>query len=276
MKKIIPLTIICIITILYFGFVFQPQKFPLEKVIIIDNKLSLNEIGIYLKETHIIKSPLLFKIFTHNKTIKAGEYYFTKPQNLFGIISRLREGKSGVPTVRITIPEGSDNEQIAAIIWGKLPSFDAPLFLKKSKTSQGFLFPDTYILPMTADENFVISFLRNTFEKKVGKIDPQLVNMAAILEEEGSNMENRKMIADILWRRLRIGMALQVDVARETYKWKGLTSSPITNPGLESIQAAQVPTKNPYLYYISDKDGIFHYAKTYDEHLVNIQKYLKK
>lgn len=276
MKKIIPLAAICVLIIFYFGLIFHPQQFPLQQVIVIDKKLSLEEIGNYLKETHIIKSPLLFKIFTRNKNIKAGEYYFTKPQNLFGIISRLNEGKSGVPTIRVTIPEGSDNEQIAAIIWGKLEKFNAPQFLKKAKSLQGFLFPDTYNFPITADEDFVISFLRNTFEKKVGKISTELVTMAAILEEEGSNRENRKMIADILWRRLKIGMALQVDVARETYKWKGLTSKPITNPGLESIRAAQEPTPNPYLYYISDKDGIFHYAKTYDEHLVNIQKYLKK
>lgn len=276
MKKIIPLTIICALILFYFGLVFQPKQFPLNRVIVIDKKLSLNEIGNYLKEVHIIKSPLLFKIFARNKNIKAGEYYFTKPQGLFGIITRLNEGKSGVPTVRVTIPEGSNNEQIAAIVWGKLEKFNAPQFLKKTKALQGFLFPDTYNFPITADEDYVISFLKNTFDKKVGKISTEIVTMAAILEEEGSNLENRKMIADILWRRLKIGMALQVDVARETYKWKGLTSSPITNPGLESIKAAQEPTPNQYLYYISDKDGIFHYAKTYDEHLVNIQKYLKK
>ena len=276
MKKIILITIICLVIVVYFGSTHQPKNFPTRTILSIDKKLSTKEIGVYLKQNNVIRSTTVFSVFARNKSIKAGQYYFEKPVGMFGVIARLVEGKSHIPAVRITIPEGSNNEQIAAIIWGKLDQFDAPQFLKKAKGYQGYLFPDTYNIAINADEEVVISLLRNTFNTKVGKVSGEIVNMAALLEEEGSNLENRKMIADVLWRRLKIGMALQVDVARETYKWKGLPSAPITNPGLQSIKAAQEPTPNPYLYYISDNDGIFHYAKTYDEHLVNIQKYLRK
>ncbi len=276
MKKIIPLFLICLLIVTVAFLVKTPSNFPQKKVIKVDKMLTVEQVGLLLKESHVIQSPLIFKALVFKRNIKAGEYYFDTGESVFSIVNRLVVGKSNLPMIRITIPEGSNNEQIGAIIWGKVPNFNAPLFLKKGFALQGRLFPDTYNIPLTADEDFVISLLKNTFDKKVGKVSDEAVNMAAILEEEGKNSENRKMIADILWRRLRIGMPLQVDVAKETYKWRGFPARPISNPGLESIQAALNPTANPYLYYISDKDGIFHYAKTYDEHLVNIQKYLKK
>ena len=70
-------------------------------------------------------------------------------------------------------------------------------------------------------------------------------------------------------------MPLQVDVAPETYKIKGLPKSPIGNPGLEAIVATIRPQSSPYFYYLHDKDGIVHYAKNFTEHKKNILKYLK-
>lgn len=275
MKKILVLLFTCIVIIIL-GLTTAPNNFPQKKIIAIPTNSSTSNIAQILKKEGAIRSVFLFKVFNFNKPIKAGNYYFDTKENLFTVLSRLHLGKTNIPYVRITIPEGSNNEQIAAIIWGKLEKFNAPQFVRKAQKYQGFLFPDTYNIPITFDEDLVIQLLKNTFEKKVGKISSDMVNMAAILEEEGNAKDNRKMIADILWRRLQIKMPLQVDVYMDTYKKRGLPPMPITNPGLESIEAAKEPTPNPYLYYISDKGGIFHYAKTYDEHLVNIQKYLKK
>ena len=70
-------------------------------------------------------------------------------------------------------------------------------------------------------------------------------------------------------------MGLQVDAAPETYKVRGLPKKPINNPGLLAIKAAMYPTKSPYLYYLHDKDGKVHYAKTFAEHRLNVLKYLK-
>jgi UPF0755 protein len=74
---------------------------------------------------------------------------------------------------------------------------------------------------------------------------------------------------------MRIGMPLQVDVATSTYKVKGLPLVPINNPGLTSITAVINPTYTDYLYYITGKDGLMYYAKTFNDHKRNIQKYLK-
>ena len=70
-------------------------------------------------------------------------------------------------------------------------------------------------------------------------------------------------------------MPLQVDVAPQTYEMKGLPESPIGNPGLEAIKATISPKSSLYLYYLHDKKGVVHYARTFAEHRQNIVKYLK-
>ncbi len=70
-------------------------------------------------------------------------------------------------------------------------------------------------------------------------------------------------------------MALQVDSATSTYAVRGLPHGPLSNPGLDAITAALEPEKSPYLYFLTDKEGNVHYAKTFDEHKTNIATYLK-
>lgn len=121
--------------------------------------------------------------------------------------------------------------------------------------------------------------------------------MASLLEEEARTTETRKMVSGILWKRLSAGMPLQVDAVfpyiigkntfeitlkdlefdspYNTYKYKGLPPGPISNPGKDSILAAIYPTKSDYWFYLSDKNGLMHYAITFDEHKINKAKYLK-
>lgn len=68
---------------------------------------------------------------------------------------------------------------------------------------------------------------------------------------------------------------LKIDSPYNSYTRKGLPPTPISNPGLEAIEAAITPIKTPYLYFIMDDNGRTHYAETHGEHLANIEKYLK-
>ena len=68
---------------------------------------------------------------------------------------------------------------------------------------------------------------------------------------------------------------LKIDSPYNTYLYTGLPPTPIGNPGLQAIMAVLEPTESDYFYYITDEDGVFHYAQTFNQHKSNIAKYLR-
>jgi UPF0755 protein len=143
-------------------------------------------------------------------------------------------------------------------------------------------------------DNYYASSNSKTFNHEFYEV----LTMASILEKEVQKFEDKKMVADIFWRRLKIGMALQADstvhytLGKEgsvftsakdrqtdslwnTYKYPGLPPSPICNPGLDSVKAALEPTANNYWYFLTGKDGVVHYAKTLEEQNLNRFKFLR-
>ncbi len=71
------------------------------------------------------------------------------------------------------------------------------------------------------------------------------------------------------------GDDLEIDSPYNSYKYAGLPPTPIANPGLDSIRAALLPIESPYFYFLSDKDGVMHYAATFEEHKKNKLLYLR-
>ena len=105
--------------------------------------------------------------------------------------------------------------------------------------------------------------------------EKDIIIMASIIEEEAKGDADRAYISGILWKRLSINMALQVDAAKETYQNRGLPEKPIVSPGLKAIKAAIHPQNSSYLYYLHDKEGGVHFAKSFAEHINNKTKFLK-
>lgn len=68
---------------------------------------------------------------------------------------------------------------------------------------------------------------------------------------------------------------IQHDSLYNTYKHTGLPPHPITNPGLDAINAALHSTETECLYYLHDSTKTIHCTKTYEEHQINIEKYLQ-
>ncbi len=179
---------------------------------------------------------------------------------------------------------------------------------RKITSLEGFIFPDTYRIYDDATAKDVIKKTLDNFNNKLtsqllSDIDKsghsllQIVTMASIIEREALYDEDRAMIADIFWKRIEAGIGLQsdatvnyvtgkktsrpsyadlqVDSPYNTYKYRGLTPGPISNPGMASIKAAIYPTDNPYYYFLTDDTGRAHFGKTYADHQANIVKYLK-
>ncbi|MDO5546318.1 MAG: endolytic transglycosylase MltG [Eubacteriales bacterium] len=67
---------------------------------------------------------------------------------------------------------------------------------------------------------------------------------------------------------------LQVDSPYNTYTHTGLTPTPISNPGLSSLQAALNPESHNYYYYVLNPDtGMHTFSTTYEEHSANVAAY---
>ncbi len=288
-----------------------PAGFPNGATISIPKGQTLSEAARRLSDEGLIRSQILFKVYAtlldKANGIKTGDYLFTKAESALRIASRLVKGESGFPLTKVTIPEGSDSSDIAVIIAKNIPDFPKAEFLKLARSKEGYLFPETYFWPANVTPHRVIAEMEAQFDLKIATIKSEsdkygrsiedVIKMASIVEKEATSSEDRRIVAGILWKRLDVGMALQVDPPFEYFLNKssdkltlddlktespynlyihtGLPPTPIDNPGLAAILDTIAPTKTAYWYYLSGKDGVMYYAKTLEGHVANKNRYLR-
>lgn len=169
---------------------------------------------------------------------------------------------------------------------------------------EGFLFPATYDLAKNSDAREVAEEMLDAFDARITdemtayceKNDItmfELINLASVVQEEALGQSSAKNIASVFVNRLNKGAKLQSDVtyyyARDlrdkygfsqevydayyTYRCSGLPAGPITNPGMEIIDAVVNHPDTDYLYFFSDLQQEFHFAKDYDEFMALQKKY---
>ena len=311
-KILFVLIIIFVLLVSFFAYLLvPPRQFPSNETITVEKGSPLGSVALSFEEKNIIRSGFMFKVcmtvLGGDKHIMAGGYVFKKPVGACSISMRIVRGVSGIPMVKVTIPEGTSNQSIADTLSPLLSKFDARFFTDRARTQEGFLFPDTYFFNASANTDEVIRVMSTEFKKKIepwtpfieasGHTEREIIIMASIIEKEAKTEEDQALVSGILWKRIEKGIPLQVDApfyyllgktsseltqtdlamksAYNTYKNKGLPAGPIGNPGISTIRAAIKPKESPYLYYLSDEKGILHYARTFDEHKVNKTKYIK-
>lgn len=291
--------------LLYLYFVRAPSQFPAGHLITIEEGVSITEAVRLLEEERVVSSSSFLGILTRyfsESGVHSGTYTFEKHLSVFSVWHRIITGDTGAPTVRITIPEGATTREMAEIFSGRIIDFDPEYFREIAKPKEGYLFPETYIISSTASEELIVSLMEKTFFEKIVEIQQdidafdksldEVVVMASILEKEARLYETRQKVAGILWKRISIGMPLQVDAVfgyiydrdtfsptfdqltatdspYNTYKHKDLPPGAISNPGISSLKAAVNPIKSPYFYYLTGADGTMHYSETFDQHVAN-------
>lgn len=296
----------------YYILLSPPDKFDAGGFVRIAKGTTIPDTAQYLYDRSFIRSRTVFKLLMRSPLASdkmvAGDYLFDKPISTITIVRRLTSGDFNLKPFKVTIPEGIPVKTIAAILAKNVTGFDSKVFYNLASTSEGYLFPDTYFISPLANEGEIVEMMRDNFFSNISSLRPtillsargekQIMTMASIVELEASKSEDRKMIAGILWNRFDMGMRLQVDAVfpyilgkntfqlttkdlqvdspYNTYRYKGLPPGPVSNPGLDAIKASLNPTPSKYIYYLSDKDGVMHYATTYEEHLKNKAKYLTR
>lgn len=266
-----------------------------------------------LVEKNLIRSPISFylvvKILGIERQLQAGDFRLSRTMNTETIA---RELTHGMLDAWVTTLEGWRSEEIAIKLAKELDIPEAE-FLRV--VEEGYMFPDTYLIPRDATAGAIVVLFKKTFSQKVttqmredagkrGLTLDAVVTLASIVEREGRSDEDRPTIADILLKRLKAGWPLQTDATLQyilgyqpfekswwkkalteqdkrakspynTYANPGLPPGPIANPGLASIRAVIYPVETDYWYYLHDEKGRAHYARTIEEHERNIATYLR-
>ncbi len=270
-----------------------PPGFPVNKNFTVEENESLRNVSLRLEKEHYIYSALWFRVWVsstgRDRHIQLGGYLFDRPRVLGFIVKKFVSGNPDTPLISVTIPEGSTTHEVAALVNKVLPTINIDKFEIKvyRASAEGKLFPSTYFLLPSMTDVRIVDLMVQTFEKKYLeafdsvpaplqlKSEEEIISLAAILEGEAKTREDMRIVSGILLKRMSLNMPLQVDVAPETYRIKGLPIVPISNPGLVALDAVFNPIDTEYLYYLTGKDGTMHYAKTFAEHKLNINKYLK-
>ena len=254
--------------------------------------------------------------------LRHGEYTFhagtvSTPNE---IIARLLKGE--VRNEKITFPEGLRIEEQAAI-WGAsgLGSVDDFTRLARdatfarslnvdATTLEGYLFPDTYLVPRSTTTAEMLKLMVERFEKawaeaeanrlpsvKLGK--HQAVTLASIVEKETGQASERPRISCVFHNRLVKDMKLQTDPTvmyaaylatgrwdenihkadlervhpYNTYAVKGLPPGPIANAGARAIEAALHPITCNDLFFVSRNDGTHEFCPDLSCHEANVEKW---
>ncbi|OGC50488.1 hypothetical protein A2716_04770 [candidate division WWE3 bacterium RIFCSPHIGHO2_01_FULL_40_23] len=280
------------------------------KTIIIEEGMATSDIAKLLRENRLINSSSLFVFYAriNNFTLQAGTY--TLPSDL-AIPELALLLTHGTNDIKVTIVEGLRAEEIAQITSSKFKNVNYEKFMSEviSRSLEGKLFPDTYLLDQDISTEELIKLLTDTFDQKTKDLFSgnktklsmeEILILSSIVEREEPEDENRPVVAGILINRYNEGALLGADATvqyifgtKEDYWPKNLTSEqlqtespyntrkvlglppkPICNPSLSAVKAVLSFKETVFRYYLHDKDGKVRFAKTLEEHEANKVKYL--
>jgi UPF0755 protein len=280
------------------------QTFTVEQGESVDSIASRLEVTGLIREAGAFRSFLIYSGL--DTSIQSGEYKLSTAMSPIAIARELQDATP--EEVNFVILPGWRMEEIAASLTTSglafspeefltaartpHPDFD---FLASASTTEGFLYPDSYIVPrgVTAVD-FVNGLLRNfalhltpdlTNEyERMGLTVYQAVTLASLVEREAVQDEEKPLIASVYLNRFKINMKLdadptvqyalgysplqqswwtspltlvdlQVNSPYNTYIYAGLPPTPIANPSLEALRAVAFPAETNYLYFRAKCDG---------------------
>ncbi len=208
-------------------------------------------------------------------------------------------------TTTVTIPEGLSRAQTAELARELGLKGD---YLKASKGREGFLFPDTFELRKGAPTSDLVQLQLEDFKGRIAGVDlgyarsknltlRDVVTIASMVEEEAMLDGERRLVAAVIYNRLREGIPLGIDATTRfatgnytqpltesdlatdspynTRLNAGLPLGPISSPGLASLEAAARPAQVDYLYYVVEPGtcGKHAFSSTNAEFQADVARY---
>lgn len=279
---------------------------------------SSTAIGNELKKAGVVKSVDAFadaaRTNAQSRGIQVGFYELRKQMKASQALDVLINPKNQLQSL-VVVPEGARVRQVVAAIVKRtdIPKADVTAALKDAAAiglppeaegnPEGYLYPATYsvkpgetalglIKQMVAKTVAVEKQLDITARAaKLGLTPEEVLTVASILEYEANRDEDYPKVARVLYNRLKIKMALQLDSTvsyvsgragdvwttkaerdsdslYNTYKHTGLPPGPIGSPGQATIEAALNPAEGNWLYFVPDfANGTTHFTNDYSQHV---------
>lgn len=304
-----------------------------KKEFIVSEKETYLTLSTKLKENNLIKSEIFYKIYVKLHDIpelQAGKYQLSESMGVKEILNMLGKGSNYNPNaIKITLREGVNLNTFASEIapflsytkeelltaWNKETFLDEVISkywfvtddIKKKgivNALEGYFYPATYELSNKEVTPEYIAYklldqmdhVLSKYKKEIEKSDfsiHEFLSLAAIIEGESPNAEERKNISGVFYNRLEKGMLLQSCVTLEyvtgvhknsysaadmqiespynTYLHAGVPIGPGISISESSVIATLNPNKHEYYYFQNNpcdaSDTNTYYSRTYEQHL---------
>ncbi len=254
------------------------------------------------------------KLFNIDSYLKAGYYDISPSMGVISLLKDFSNAKVAVRDVTLIEGKTTKsyyNQLIGQSSLKSSLSFEQTMKALNIKTPyDGYIWPDTYQINYADSVLSVLKRAKLDLENKLtqswlgrAKNHPlknanQALILASLVEKETANVQEKAKIAGVFLNRLKKDMRLQTDPTvvyalgdkytgslskkdlsikspYNTYRNKGLPPGPISSVSMSSLHAVMHPEKTQDLYFVAKKDGTHAFAKTYKQHLHNVNKYLK-
>jgi UPF0755 protein len=307
------------------GYVFEPPPRGAEVSVTVPEGVTLEQIADLLAQARIVPSARAFRSRAEDdgyaQRFQPGTYTLHEYDSYKAIVAELVQGT--VPaTISVTLPEGLDAREMARVADKAVADFSRADYLdltlehplpfalqgkRPHGSLEGLLFPATYDFPPLKDARGLAELQLAEFRGAFDQVDLRrarrknltaydVVIIASMIEREVQVPAERRLVAAVIWNRLRLDMQLQIDATiiyalghrkraltqrdleidspYNTYVHKGLPPTPICNPGLATLRAAANPAKVNYLYYVvrNDGSGRHHFSHSYEQFLSDKEK----
>lgn len=289
------------------------------------------EIASNLKNAGLVRSKLVtiaYLFFSPKVNLQAGNYELDRSSSVKDIIDKMAKGDivDERVTVEITFVEGKKLVDYAKLISNNFDiSYDEIMEVTSDKEYlnelinkywfltdeilnnniyyplEGYLAPDTYKFFKEATIKEIIEKMLDNMDKRLTSVKDdidkseytvhQILTMASIAEKEAVNEDDRKGVAQVIYKRLGLNMALGMDVTTYYSVFKdmteditaedlaglnayntrnrdfiGLPASAICNPSMVSINAVLHPSDTDYIYFVADVNtGKVYFCSSYEE-----------
>jgi UPF0755 protein len=291
-------------------------------VVEIPRDWGVSQIADELSTEGVIGNAFVFRAYakaTGGGPFQAGTYDLQKNMGARDAIAALEEGPRPAPRGReLALPPGLTVDEIAARV-GEMPGLSAERFLEVANSGvvrsmyqpadqpslEGLLYPDTYFVNKSQDEEDVLRLLVQTFDERAtaagiqnapaaGMTPYEAVIVASLIQNETGIPEELPLVSAVIRNRLADGQLLQIDYTLcyakggcppaptdadkdidspyNTYLYAGLPPTPISSVTAEMITAAVSPADVDYKFYVlTDEEGHHAFAATLEEHEANIR-----